>query len=326
MNRKKKDAQKGIALLIVLWVLAVLMVMVLSFSSMTRVHTYDLLNFKEGMGNKYLAEAGISRGIMEIVYRSVNQNQTVTLVGKENWKPDGRPYSTDMGDGGYRVQIIDEKGKISLNGMTDGSGIVLKNLLLNQGITPENADVIVDSILDWKDGDDLHRLNGAEDEYYLSLPNPYKARNSNFETLDELILVRGVTPQILYGDSTMKGIIRFLSLQNNSLQININVAPQEVLAAIPGMNADMAKRIMEFRTSAEIRGVEDVGDIIGDSYPTMSSYAVFASQGQASVYTVEASGYQRNRKAGYSIMATVAFDGPYQYHYVYYKSPVELKQ
>jgi general secretion pathway protein K len=325
MKDRMKDPQKGIALLIVLWVLTVLMVMVLSFSVMTRADTYSLLSFKEGIGEKYLAEAGISRGIMEIIYHMVNQNQTVTLVGKEVWRLDGTSYSTDMGDGGCQVRIIDEAGKISLNGMTDSSGIILKNLLINQGTAPENADIIVDSILDWKDGDDLHRLNGAESDYYLSLPNPYEARNAGFETLDELIQVRGITPKILYGDGKMRGIIHFLSLANNLPQININVAPGEVLAALPGMNAAMAARIIEFRASAEIRGMDDVKDIIGDSYPVVAPYVAFAS-GQATAYTVEASGYQRNRKAGYSIMATVAFDSPSQYHYVYYKSPVDLKQ
>jgi len=326
MNHRMKDGPNGMALLIVLWVLTVLMVMVISFSAGTRAHTDDLLIFKEGMGNKYLAEAGVSRGIMEIIYRSINRNQNLTLVGKEIWKPDGTPYLTDMGDGGYRVRIIDEAGKISLNAMTDGSGIILKNLLIHQGIAPDNADIIVDSILDWKDGDDLHRLNGAEDEYYLSLPNPYKTRNKGFETLDELILVRGITPQILYGNGKVRGIIHFLSLQNNALQININAAPEEILTALPGMNADMVKRIIEFRSSAEIRGVADVGDIIGDSYPAMSPYTVFVQSGQETAYTLEASGFKKNRKGTYTIMATVAFDGPAKYHYIYYKSPMEIKQ
>lgn len=302
------------------------MVMVLSFSMTTRIDSYDLFSFREGMENKYLAEAGINRGLMEIIYRSINQKQAITLVGKEVWKPDGTLYSTESGDSGYRVRIVDETGKISLNGMTDSSGMILKNLLINQGVPVENADIIVDSILDWKDGDDLHRLSGAEDDYYLSLPRPYKARNAGFETLDELVLVRGITPEILYGNGKVKGIIYFLSLAYNSTQININAAPPEVLAALPGMNAAMIQRLLEIRAAAEIRGVEDVQDIIGDGYAVMAPYAVFTSGGQTAAYTVEAAGFKRNGKSGYSIIATVAFDSPDRYHYVYYKAPVELKQ
>ncbi len=324
MQLGMKYNEKGIALLVVLWVLTVLIVMVLSFSVMTRADTYGLLSFKEGMEKKYLAQAGVDRGIAEIIYRSVNQNQTMTLVGKEVWRMDGTSYSVDMGDGGYQLRIIDEAGKISLNGMTDSSGIILKNLLINQGILPENADIIIDSILDWKDADDLHRLNGAENDYYLSLPNPYKPRNADFETLDELILVRGITPQILYGNGKMRGIIHFLSLTNTSPQVNINVAPVEILAAVPGMNAAMVTRIIEFRKTTEISSIEDVKDIIGDSYPVMAPYAVFAPGGQVAAYTVESTGYKGNRKTGYAILATVSFDSPHKYHYAYYKSPAEL--
>lgn len=328
-RRKKpdaKDSQKGFALLVVFWVLAVLIVMVLSFSVMTRADTYGLFSFKEGLEKKFLAEAGISRSIMEIIYRSVNQNQTLTLAGREVWRLDGTPYSADIGDGGYHVRIIDESGKISLNAMTDSSGIILKNLLINQGVSTENADIIVDSILDWKDEDDLHRLNGAENEYYMSLAKPYKARNADFETLDELILVRGITPQILYGDGKTKGIIHFLSIQNKSAQINFTAAPAEILAALPGTNAAMVARIIEFRALSEIRSVEDVQDILGDSYPVMAPYITFTEAGSsaAPAYTIESTGYKGDKKKGYGILATISFDGPHQYHYVYYKSPVEL--
>jgi type II secretory pathway component PulK len=72
-----KTSQRGIALLIVLWVTAILMVMVLSFSVMIRAEGYGTIAFKEGIEKKLFAEAGIERGIMEILYRSANRNQTV---------------------------------------------------------------------------------------------------------------------------------------------------------------------------------------------------------------------------------------------------------
>ena len=53
--------------------------------------------------------------------------------------------------------------------------------------------------MDWRDKDNLHRLNGAEDDYYLSLPQPYKCKNGDFTSIEELLLVRGVTPEIFYG-------------------------------------------------------------------------------------------------------------------------------
>ncbi len=325
-SRTVEESQKGIALLLVLWVMVILMVSVFSFSLMTRAETYGTLAFKEAMEKKFLAEAGVERGIMEIIYRSVNQSQTLVLGGKEVWKVDGTAYTTETGGGGYVVRLIDESGKISLSGLTDQNGIILKNLLINQGSTPENSDIIVDSILDWQDGDDLHRLNGAENDYYMSLPNPYKARNADIETLEELILVKGITPEILYGTEKTKGIIRYLTLYGKTGVININAAPKEVLAAIPGMNADMVDQIIEFRASADINGLEDIKNIIGASYSQMAPYISFGSGSSSGVYSVEATGYKGSQKRGYSILATVIFDSPQKYRYVYYKTPVEILQ
>jgi general secretion pathway protein K len=321
-----KESRRGIALLIVLWVLTILTVIVFSFSVLTRAESYGTFAFKEGMEKKYLAEAGIERGIMELIYRSVTRKQTVTLEGKEVWKPDGTAYTVDMGQGGCVVRVIDESGKISLNGLNDASGIILKNLLIRQGTSPENADIIVDSILDWKDTDDLHRLNGAENDYYKTLPKPYKAANKDFETLEELILVRGMTSEILYGTAKTNGIIPFLTAYGKTNRININAAPKEVLAALPGMDAAALDRIMEFRASSEITAEGVVRELLGAAYPLMATYVSFASNAQQRVFSVEATGYKETPKKGYSILATVAFDGPHQYRYVYYKSPVEILQ
>jgi general secretion pathway protein K len=259
---------------------------------------------------------------MEIIYRSVNRSQAVILEGMEAWKPDGTPHTVDMGGGGYTARIIDESGKISLNGLTDASGIVLKKLLTNQGVASEHADIIVDSILDWRDADDLHRLSGAESDYYLSLAKPYKARNADFETLEELILVKGITPEILYGTGSTRGIIPFLTVHGKAGEVNINAAPKEVLEALPGMDAAMVERILEFRGSSEIRGDAAVRDFLGAAYPLMAPYAS-ADPGESSLFTVEATGYTDDVKKGHSILATIALEPPDQFRYLHYKSPAE---
>jgi general secretion pathway protein K len=315
---------QGIALLIVLWVMTILTVMAFSFSVMTRAEGHGTLTFKDGLEKKLLAEGGIERGVMEVVYRTVNRNQTLTLEGREPWRLDGTAYNVDMGKGGCMVRVIDESGKVSLNGLTDSSGIILKNLLIGQGTSSENADIIVDSILDWKDADDLHRLSGAESDYYRTLPRPYKARNADFETPEELILIRGMTPEILHGTDQMKGIIHFLTAYGRTARINLNSAPKEVLAALPGMDAAMADRIIEFRASAEIRGEGDVRELLGAAYPLMAPYVSFGPGSLPGVFSVEATGYKDTPKKGHTILATVAFDDPRKYRYVYYKNPAEM--
>jgi len=315
-----RRSEQGIALLIVLWVMTILMAMVLSFSLMTRAETYGTLTFKERMERQFLAEAGIERGIAEMIYRSVNVGQTVILEGKEVWKTDGTAYYGRLGNGSYVIRIFDETGKISLNGLTDASGIIVKQLLVNLGSSPEEADTIVDSILDWKDEDDLHRLYGAENDYYESLPRPYKVRNDDFQSLEELTLIRGITSDILYGAGSRKGLIHFLTLYNETSMINLNAAPREVLAALPGMDASLADQVVEFRQSVDIETPEEIMHILGGAYPLMESY-VKGKAGTALVCTLEVAGYRDTEKSGYPIRATVRLEGPDKYRYLYYRSP-----
>jgi general secretion pathway protein K len=318
MNR----SQRGVALLIVLWVMTILMVTVFSFSLMTRAETYGTFTFKDRMEKRYLAEAGLERGIAEMINYSLNAAQTTTLEGKELWKMDGTAYSGRMANGGYVVRMYDESGKISLNGLTDASGIMVKNLLVNLGSPPEEADTIVDSILDWKDEDDLHRLSGAENDYYQSLPHPYKARNADFDSLEELLLVKGVTPDILYGTDTRKGLIQFLTLYNATNQINLAVAPKEVVDALPGVDAAQADQVMELRKSAATMNDAELTSLIGGANSFAAPY-VSAQAGGATVCTIAATGYKDVEKKGYSITATVELQGSPKYRYLSYRSPSE---
>jgi type II secretory pathway component PulK len=98
-----------------------------------------------------------------------------------------------------RYGVIDEAGKINLNALLqiDKTGNVAKQILM---ALPNMTDEISDSILDWLDADDDPRQNGAESTYYSGLNPPYQAKNGPIDSLEELLLVKGVTPQLLYGD------------------------------------------------------------------------------------------------------------------------------
>jgi general secretion pathway protein K len=328
MDKSKRNtntiaSQKGIALLMILWVLTILMVIAMSFSSMTRTETYSTLSFKEGAEKKFIAEAGIERAIMELFYRIQNIDITAILEGSEVWKIDGTSYNGQIGDGNYSVSITDESGKVDINVITDANSDILRNLLKNLGIPDDDANIIVDSILDWKDPDDLVHLNGAESDYYMSLPNPYKAKNANFDTLEELIMVRGITNDILYGKEGQKGIIDFLTINSGKSQININAAPKEVLMAIPGMTPEIADAIINFRQNKEIKTMADIQDILGANFNLMANYITTAG---SNIYTIDSIGYKENRKAGFGIRASVIIEGNDKYHYIYYKSPAIIKQ
>lgn len=321
-SRASLGDEKGIALIMVLWVLAVLMVIVLAFSYMGRTEMQSSLAFKQGVEKKFLAEAGIERGIMEIAYAKMNPNAQVPSEGGEAWKTDGTPYTVKTEGGYYTVSIIDESGKININTLNDSSGIILKNILMNSGVQEEQADTIVDSVLDWKDADDLTRLHGAESDYYTSLPNPYKAKNADFETLEELLLVKGMTPEILYGTAKKKGLIDLLTVNAMGGVVNANAAPKEVLMAFPGITADAAEAIVGSRGNpSDPASAANIQGMLAAVNPPFNSLITAGAAGSA--FTIESSAYKGDSKGPYTVKATIAIEGDNKVKYKYYKSPAK---
>ncbi len=311
--------QEGIILIIVLWVLTILMVIVLSFSVMTRSETFASLAFREGVDKKFIAEAGIERAIIELFYRNKYRGYSMLEDEKKVWRTDATPYTISFSDGWFIVRISDELGKIDINNLNDLSGIILKNLLMNSGVKEQEATVIVDSILDWKDADDFKRLHGAESDYYMSLPKPYQAKNARLDTLEELLLVKGMGPDILYGGNGKKGIVDFITIYSNSNAINIVSASREVLLAIPGLTHELVDEIITKREALTSEAS------LNATIPPESSQ--FISQGGISYfYTIESAGYKTGQKTPFAIKAGIAIEGNAKYRYFYYKSPVQLKQ
>lgn len=116
--------------------------------------------------------------------------------------------STEFGlPGGVRFGLEDMSNRLNLNALplaersVPGSG---KEILMG---LPGMTDEIADSILDWIDQDEEPREFGAESEYYGALDPPYAPRNGPLATIEELLLVRGVTPSLLFGvDANRNGI------------------------------------------------------------------------------------------------------------------------
>jgi general secretion pathway protein K len=307
----KAGADRGVALLMVLWVLTVLTVIVFSFSYMARTETEGALSFRQGIEKQFLAEAGIEYGIMEIFYRQANRNQDILLdEGMDIWNVDGSLREIKMENGRIMIGITDESGKVDINKTPD---VILRNLLGNLGIDIEEVGVIVDSMLDWRDDDgDIHHLNGVESSYYMSLPNPYEAKNADFETLEELLLVKGMTREILYG----KGLINYITVYNKSGQVNVNAAPREVLMAVDGVTEEIADNIIMTREIKPITNLQEVG----------ITNAQFFTLGESGTFTIESSGFKGEEKTGYSIRATIGLLGNNKVNYLYYKSPAEIKK
>lgn len=312
--RRRPGSESGVVLMLVIWVMAVLLVLVLSLSVMVRGQTLSAMAFKDQTGEKFLAEAGLQRAIMEINYANKTGDQGG--IAGDSWRADGTDYNGRLGDGHYSVSIMGETGKLDINMVPD---VLLKNLVKQLGLQDEDADMLVDSIEDWKDPSGLARPNGAGSDYYESLPTPYKPKGAPFEELEELLLVKGVTPGLLYGDGKKKGLIDLLTVNSKGTALNVNYAPKEVLLALPGMGPDIADQLIDYRESKKISSPQELQALLGPLYTAISPYLTTAD---TNVFTIEAVGYKKNREEGYPIRVTVMMDfANNSYKYLYYKSP-----
>jgi general secretion pathway protein K len=185
------------------------------------------------------------------------------------------------------VKIRSESGRISLNRATD---FVLRKVVSYFVEEGEQRSIIVDSILDWRDTDNLHRLNGAENDYYQSLAEPYNAKDADFDSVDELLLVRGISPELYHGKKAKDqegegapiiGLKDVFTVFSNASGIDINTAPVEVLMVVFGISRDLAQKILESRSETPFGNLNDfrlkVPDIVPFITPEIMPYLVFTS-------------------------------------------------
>lgn len=231
---------RGFALVTVLWVLALLLVVVAEFARAMRLEAETTRNYRAGVAAARLAEGGYHRALAEILPEAVAHE--LDAEGRLAFRrsllaPPVAPARTALalGPGRLSYRISDEESRINLN---RASQAVLDRLLTELEVDKLDRDVIVDSILDWIDANELHRLNGAESDYYLGLPAPYRAKNRPFDSVEELAQVKGVTPELLYGTPDRPGLAEFLTVAGSG-RVNLNTASPTVLRALGFARAEV---------------------------------------------------------------------------------------
>ena len=316
----RNAGQKGIALLVVMWALLLLTGVAVALTAAVKTETAAALSHRKWVEKKYYAWAGVQRGIMEILRRKARGTDRAGIDGEDVLQMDGTAWSGRIGGGFYSFRVTDESGKLDLNSLSDRNRSVLYNLLLNLDVAEEAADTIADSILDWKDADDLHRLHGAESDYYESLNPPYRAKNADFDLLEELRMVKGMTPGLLFGAGQKRGLIEYLTLHSPSKKINASAASKELLEAVPGIGPERALQIIEWRRAAGLRSVAELKIILGEAF-TIS--APFLETGESNVFTIESAGGREGETGLYRIRATLLIEGVNRYRFLVYKSPTD---
>lgn len=216
------------ALVAVIWSVALLSVVAASFLSAGGI-SYGLAhNQVEAARAEVLAEAAINRAVLALLDPRPDKR----------WRTDGTAQDFEFDGAHMRVRIQDELGRIDLN-HADGS--LLAGLFRSAGLDAEAADRLVDKILDWRTSGPAKRLNGAKDEDYRAAGRAYLPRNGPFQSVDELKLIMSMTP------SLFERVEPALTVYSGHQLVDPQVASREVLSALPSMNADRIAALVTAR-------------------------------------------------------------------------------
>jgi general secretion pathway protein K len=244
MGRSRADIdrdERGFAMVAVLLVLALIGLLGAEFAYSMRLEARAARNYKDALAAGHLAEAGLESAIREIVGQGAlvaeGEDGLLTFYAQDRLPLARLPReSVPFGSGHYSYRITDESARLDINGLT---GPRLDRLLQILDVDKQERDTIVDSIQDWRDPNDEHRANGAEsDDYYLKLPVPYRARNGNIESIEELLQIKGVTPAIFHGTPERPGLVDFVTVAGQT-EVNMNTASKPVFQALGLSDADI---------------------------------------------------------------------------------------
>jgi len=224
--------RRGFALVTVLWALVLLMIMAASFSQSLQRDS-RLVRYNEDRAKGLaLTDAGVHYALMMLSLPDPHRR----------WRSDGTLYTPNLPGGRLRIRIFDEAGKFDLNAAQEPT---LRELLAKViGDQQDRVDALTAAILDWRDPDDLVHLNGAEEAEYRQADKGHVPRNTNFQALEELQMVLGMTPAIY---KRLEPVLTIYSGQNG---INPTKASLEALLMLPGVDEAMARSYLEQRQAA----------------------------------------------------------------------------
>ena len=286
MRTAAHQNQTGIALIIVMISITVLSILAAGFAYSMKVETKLAMNANSETELTWLGLSGVELAryvlaqSLKCPYDSLNQkwaggpgsdcetNGSLGGITLEN---------RELGNGKFSVKITDLERKVNINGADEA---MLEQGLRLVGVDAGDFSAIGGSILDWIDADNNIHIGGTESDYYQSLDPPYYAKNKPIDDLSELLLVRGITPDIYWGGVSTNhppaafqnrlGVVRpgsaiafpvglaDLFTPISSGRININTASFMTLQMLPSVDENIASEIIRLRSGPDgADGTED---------------------------------------------------------------------
>jgi type II secretory pathway component PulK len=245
-----------------------------------RLDTRDRLHF--------IAEAGVKKCILQLKKQDATSDFDAL---KESWSNNAGAFKQiQVGSGNftvgyvyrnrktgileYKYGMIDEERKININ---KAERSVIERLFKAIGLDEMEAQNLSAAIVDWRDSDSELSipLGSAEGGYYRNLRNPYDAKDADFEVLDELFLVRGMTRDIF------DRIKDFITIYGDG-KVNINTASFEVLISL-GLHKSIVDKILSFRNGEDFLEATADDNVFEETANIVSQLSQFYSLSAAEV-------------------------------------------
>ncbi len=293
--RRNASRDEGVALLLSLLCIVLLTAIIVEFSYEMQVEATYTGNAFDEFETRIAAESAIAQGLALLAGDVTGADAVGASVDydclEDIWAL-GIPYES-INNAVFQCSVDDEYGKLNLNALyqRDEGGEqasdepderlaeILRILFEARGAEEDP----VDAILDWLDADDEPQPEGAENEYYASLDVPYPCKNGAMDAVEELLLIRGITPEIFFGDPELDEVplTELLTVHGHSQgRINANTAERELLAAVFEQrdgDAGIADSIVEER---EEQPFESLDDLVRAGYEDQSAEESQATSSQ----------------------------------------------
>ena len=261
MRRSVRAASSGIALVMVLWLLALLSVIAGSLVYSSRTELGIATNLVARAQAEAFADAG--------VHKAIQQLSTPVASDPDRWRGNGAVHLWQLGDAMLRITIIDEAGKVDLN---QAPLPLLRALLVGHGVEEQEAEALAAAVVDWRDPDELVTPNGAEAAEYAAAGRDYGPANGQFTTIEELSQVLGVS------DELYRRLEPALTVYSQRPGIDSTVAPRGVLLGMPGATPEMVDTYLDQRQAALATGLPP---------PPFPPAQGFSGRGNANTFSIQ---------------------------------------
>lgn len=244
--------QRGLALVTAMLIVAIVASLAASLSLGQQVWMRQAQNINDRAQADKVSQAALQWAMLILLEDAKKHPATDDL--SEDWAKALPPLTVE--GGAMTGRIRDAQGRFNLNSLLRAGKPstpdmnVYRRLLQSLSL---NDSLLLDSLLDWMDGDGEARATGAEDTYYLTLQPPYRAANQRLESLDELRLVRG------YDAGIVEKLRPYVSVLPTATSININTADARVLSALfAQLPQSTAQQLVEQRAKNPFKSKDEL--------------------------------------------------------------------